>query len=66
MALKDGNEEDILREVFAVAALIALGRPAPPDEEGKPLSTEAYYKRRAEWAYAQADAMLAARKAKKP
>lgn len=57
-----------LRDWFAVQALIALGD-RNPNLPGSPASTSSWplpdelAKRKAQWAYFQADAMLAAREA---
>lgn len=53
-----------LRDWFAGQALIALGNLAPFNENGTPIAWTDLVeirRRRAEWAYQQADAMLAAR-----
>ena len=53
-----------LRDWFAGQALAGVGDWTPPGEDGSPpdwTNMEAIRRRKAEWAYAQADAMLAAR-----
>lgn len=55
-----------LRDWFAGQALAGLREWTPPGEDGSLLDwsdMEAIRRRKAEWAYAQADAMLAARRA---
>lgn len=55
-----------LRDWFAGQALAGLREWTPPNEDGSLLDwsdMEAIRRRKAEWAYAQADAMLAARRA---
>lgn len=53
-----------LRDHFATNALIGIGTWMPMPDHGIPsLTTEASLRARAEWAYRQADAMIAARKA---
>lgn len=52
-----------LRDYFASQALVGIGAWMPVPVDGyTSLMSEETLKRRAEWAYAQADAMIAARK----
>lgn len=67
--LKDPVSSDAvgmtLRDWFAGQALAGLREWTPPNEDGSLLDwsdMEAIRRRKAEWAYAQADAMLTARR----
>lgn len=52
-----------LRDYFAGQALVGIGTWMPVPEVGYPhLTSQKTLKQRSEWAYAQADAMIAARK----
>lgn len=52
-----------LRDYFAGQALVGIGTWMPVPEVGYPhLMSQETLKQRSEWAYAQADAMIAARK----
>ena len=56
------NEGMTLRDLFAGQALVGVGTWMPASHLSGNLTLPTNLKLRAEWAYAQADAMLAARK----
>lgn len=61
--LSTNPDRKALRDEFALAALVGIGGwlPGPVVESGKWPEPSEVQRRRAEWAYAQADAMLEAR-----
>jgi hypothetical protein len=59
---QESRKDEVLRDTFAINALIGIGTWMPMPDQGIPsLTTEASLRARAEWAYRQADAMIAAR-----
>lgn len=59
---QEARYSEALRDTFATNALIGIGTWMPMPDSGIPsLVTDASLKARAEWAYRQADAMIAAR-----